>query len=101
MREEERIQEETNPSSYALGDLSVHPAHGESPPPVVGGKTCANTICTGPRSNKKRREGNVHWQLIPVTSISPYLQSGSPAPSSMSISKRSAYRSFYRAGSEV
>ncbi|KAF8249096.1 hypothetical protein K440DRAFT_622304 [Wilcoxina mikolae CBS 423.85] len=60
-----------NTSSYALirppksccrsvpleGDLSVDLAHGESLPPVVGGKTRAVAICTGSRSNKKRREG--------------------------------------------
>ncbi|KAF8249097.1 hypothetical protein K440DRAFT_622324 [Wilcoxina mikolae CBS 423.85] len=61
-----------NPRSYALvrprksrcrsvpleGDLSVDPAHGESPPPVVGGKTRAVAICTGPRSNKKKETSN-------------------------------------------
>ena len=60
------------PISTAQGNLSADLAHWETPPPVAGGKTRADAICTRPRSKeeKKRREKqeNVQWTLKP-----PYL----------------------------
>jgi hypothetical protein len=40
------------------GNRSADLAHGETPPPLVGGETHADAIYTGPKSNLIRREGN-------------------------------------------
>jgi hypothetical protein len=39
------------PIGMLNGDLSAHSANGETPPPWVGGKTHADAIYTGPKSN--------------------------------------------------
>jgi len=55
------------PIGTAQGDLSADLAEGETPPPVTGGKTHANAICTGPRSKeeKKRRDKQENIQKWP------------------------------------
>jgi len=57
----------TTPDLVLFGSHLGDPAHGETSPPVVGGKPRADAICTGPRS--KWREGYKNKRDIPRSPI--------------------------------
>jgi len=60
-----------NWSVQLSGDLSAHSAHGETPPPLEGGKTHADAIYTGTKSNQKRTEKNEDTKYNETTKLRP------------------------------
>jgi len=73
----EGINESINPPTYSIiqthnfnnqtvsvnGNLLAYSVHGETPPPLVSGKTHTDAIFTGPRVNQERREENAERRV--------------------------------------